>query len=44
MIVRIELHENEQGQEIHEMFEIRMIDLKEHLIHGKNDSTQQHEL
>jgi hypothetical protein len=43
MIVLIEQHENEQGQGIHEMFEIWMIDLREHLIHGKNDSTQQHE-
>jgi hypothetical protein len=41
MIVLIELHENEQKQKIHEMFEIWMMDQLKNLIHGKNDLMQQ---
>jgi hypothetical protein len=44
MIVLIEQLENELEQKILEMFEIWMMDLRDNLIHGRNDLMRQLEL
>jgi len=44
MIVLIEQLENELEQKTLEMFEIWMMDLRDNLIHGRNDLMRQLEL